>query len=138
MRVTVAAQDTLGTWRSVLSMAPAGGTASGEFLPVPAPTADAAARRVSWGALGDADGYRLAVRSQTHPDPRWEAWSPDAAPLTLSADAWPARDEEFVLEAVAADGVDSRRVAAVGPRALRIAPWLDAPTYRVASRRFQP
>jgi hypothetical protein len=138
MRVTVAAQDTLGSWRSMLSMTPADGTASGAFLPVPLPSVDVSARRVSWGALDGADGYRLAVRDPHQAEPRWEAWSPDAAPLTLSEDAWPARDGEFVIEAVAAGGLDSRRVASAGPRALRIAPWRDAPTYRVSSRRFQP
>jgi hypothetical protein len=138
MRVTVAAQDALGTWRSMLSMTPTAGAATGTFLAVPAPTVDAATRRVSWGALAGADGYRLEVRNQNRPDPLWEAWSPDAAPLTLPAEAWPGRDGEFLLEAVAADGVDSRSVASLGPRALRITPWLSAPMYRVASRRFLP
>ena len=137
LRVVIEATSPDGLGTTVVSQR-GGGGASVQALALPAVAIDAAARRVSWTAVQDAKGYRLAVRRLGGPQDDWEAWSPTATALEVPAERWPAPGlGEVVVEAVDAPSLDSRTLASLDARPckLRLAPWTDAAAYRLARRR---
>lgn len=134
LRITVEARAPGGDAYSRVSMVPESGQATADLLTPPYVSRSGA--EISWSAVPEASGYRLAVHAAGAASPLYEAWTTDtrlALPTEVLAHAGTG---EVRLEAVQAEGLTARHVASVAPRALRVAPWAQSAVYRVAGRRF--
>lgn len=136
VRIVSEARSVDGASTSLVAMVPETDTVMGRFLALPDLAVNPGARQVAWAAVPGAQGYRLEARTSLEALPHWESWITGATLVTLPENTW-SFDREAVLqlEAVDAPELGTREVASVGPLFLRIAPWAQRPTYRVASQR---
>lgn len=135
-RVTLAATDLTGSRESVASARPVDDRADLTLLTPTAVTVDSGARQVAWTAVAGARGYRVEV-SASNGGAVWEAFTTTGGAVTVPEERWPAAGGVVMVEAIDAPNLVSRSLASLpdGPRRLRIEPWLNAETYRVATTR---
>ncbi|MNT12974.1 hypothetical protein D3C72_1479260 [compost metagenome] len=138
LRLVIEAHDTDYTAISQVSVVPvANQVATGTFLAPPTASLNRATGELAWPAVPGATGYRAEVRDAIYRlAPTWEAWLGPITSATLPTTFLRSSDTgQVTVEAIDDPAMTSRRIAAVGPRALRIAPWEQSPVYRLASRR---
>jgi hypothetical protein len=129
-RLVVSARSADDQSGTRIAMVPAAGSPLRGTLLAP-PSLALSGRTASWGAVPGAAGYRLSTQVRTAQVPAWEAWLPSQTGFTLPAEATPTDGPgEVLLEAVEAESLSSRRVASA--RQLRVEPWADTATHRVA------
>lgn len=137
-RVTTSAADGTGARESVVSARPNGANQVAAVMLAPTTVSvDDVARQVSWTGVPGAVGYRVTM-SLTRGGAVWEAFTTTGRAVTVPEAHWPAPGRGVVtVEAIDAPSLTSRSLASLpdGPRRLRIDPWLDADSYRVATTR---